>query len=395
MASIKREESADGPRWRVRYRRPDGSETSRRFDRRGSADDFAARVEHDRRAGTYIDPAGPRTTFAEMAALWVATVGHQDTTARTRDSDLRCHVLPALGRYRIGQITALELERFLRGLEASLAPTTVERIWRRTAAILAAAVRARMLTSNPAIGLGPATTARRAPLVALEEDQVEAIIAGLPGHYRAAAVLAADAGLRGGEVFGLTVGMVGLPARRRRILRVERQLITLERQAMYVRLPKEDRVREVPVGESVFDALADHMAHYRRARTEDRIGGGSAELVFATSSGAPVRRNLIDQAMVNATARAGLPKGVRFHDLRHYYASVLIAAGRPEREVGAMLGQSSAGVTATYGHLFRNSFDAARDAVDASIAARKSHREVPAASISRPRASERPPVIRK
>jgi integrase len=374
MASVKREDTSAGPRWRVRYRRPDGTETSRRFDRRGKAEDFAVKVEHDRRAGSYIDPAGPRTPFPEVVARYRAAARHAPATVAVRDTDLK-RVIKGLGRYRIGQITEVELRALLDDLEADLAPATVERVWAWLTGIFGVAVRARLIVANPTVGLAP-PSAQRPQLIPLEGDQVEAVMSALPGHYRAAAILAADAGLRQGEVFGLAPTRVGFLSRSR-VVRVERQLLTLPGEPLHLALPKGrarqagPRTRVVPVGESVTDALAEHMAAYGRAAAPDRVDGRDAELIFATLGGQPVRRNTFGDAWQRAVARAGLPAGVRFHDLRHYYAAVLIDAGLPEREIGARLGHSSAEVTARYGHLFRHADDRTRAAVDAAVARRR------------------------
>lgn len=370
MASVKREDTSQGPRWRVRYRRPDGSETSRRFDRRRLADDFAVRVEHDRRSGFYVDPTGPRTTFADMAARWQQNVNHAPATVDTRDRDLRNWVLPALGGYRLGQIGELELSAFLRTLEkADLAPATVERIWAWVTGVFGAAVRARLLTFNPTEGLAP-PPASRPLLVPLEDAQVEAVIAALPAWYRMAAYLAAGAGLRNSECCGLTASRVSLPALRRRVLPVERQLLWVTGQGLGLTLPKGGKVRAVPITEDLSDRLAAHMAEWPRSTAADRVSGGPAELVFATRYGTPVRRTALDDAFAKAVKAAGLPEGTRFHDLRHYYAAVLIDAGLPDREIGGRLGHSSAEVTARYGHLFSHADERTRAAVEAAEARR-------------------------
>ena len=369
MASVKREPTSRGPRWRVRYRRPDGTETSRRFDRRRLADDFAVTVEHDRRAGFFIDPTGPRTTFADMAARWQRTAKHAPSTAQSRDRDLRNWVLPALGRYRLDQIGEPELTGLIDHLQTSLAPATVERVWAWVTAVFAAAMRARLLTFNPTRGLAP-PPASRPLLVPLEDDQVTAVIAALPAWYRAAAHLAAGAGLRVSECCGLTASRVTLPALRRRVLTVERQLLWLPGQGLELSLPKGGKARAVPVTEDLCDRLAAHMADWPRATVADRVAGAPAELVFATRYGTPVRRTALDDAFAKAVRAAGAPDGTRFHDLRHYYAAVLIDAGLPDREIGARLGHSSSEVTARYGHLFSHADDRTRAAVEAAEARR-------------------------
>ncbi|MBO0730188.1 MAG: tyrosine-type recombinase/integrase [Acidimicrobiaceae bacterium] len=368
MASIKRENGPRGPRWRVAYRRPDGSPTSKRFDRRHAAEDFAAEVEHTRRAGTYVDPAGPRTTVADMTARWAATAAHKPSTIYTRDGDLKNHVLPALGRHRLGQVTPLELRAFMRELEAKMAPSTAARIWSWVSAIFAAAVEAGMLARSPAAGLGWPKVPRPS-LVPLDSAQVEALRAHMPAHYQPAVSLAADAGLRLGEVTGLTPERIGFLARQR-VIRVERQLRSQPAPAGLA-LPKGDHSRVVPVPEATTEALAEHLARFSRARVPDRVSGGTAELVFATNRGGPVLAAILESALRRAAAQAGLPPGIRFHDLRHYYAAVLIDAGLAEREIGIRLGHSAQAVTARYGHLFPTADDRTRAAVEAAIAARR------------------------
>ena len=72
--------------------------------------------------------------------------------------------------------------------------------------------------------------------------------------------------------------------------------------------------------------------------------------------------------------RAGLPTGTRFHDLRHYYASLLIRHGESVKTVQVRLGHASARETLdTYSHLWPDSEDATRAAIDAVLGAGSSH----------------------
>jgi integrase len=67
----------------------------------------------------------------------------------------------------------------------------------------------------------------------------------------------------------------------------------------------------------------------------------------------------------------GLPTGFRFHDLRHYYASLLISSGADVKVVQARLRHASAKTTLdTYAHMWPDSDDSTRAAVDKVLAAR-------------------------
>src|ERR1044072_7822147 len=83
--------------------------------------------------------------------------------------------------------------------------------------------------------------------------------------------------------------------------------------------------RASPRPRVVIDALAQHLG---------RFGTGDDELVFTTEQGHPIRRTGFSaKVWIPSVARAGLPKGTHFHDLRHYYASLLIRHGESVKVV--------------------------------------------------------------
>ncbi len=108
--------------------------------------------------------------------------------------------------------------------------------------------------------------------------------------------------------------------------------------------------------EVVGSALAAHLARYRP---------GSYGLVFTSRTGNPLRRNTAGEMWYRTRAAAGLPEWATFHDLRHFYASLLIAKGCSVKAVQRRLGHQSAMETLdTYGHLWPDSDDETRQAID-------------------------------
>lgn len=80
------------------------------------------------------------------------------------------------------------------------------------------------------------------------------------------------------------------------------------------------------------------------------------------------RRSSFGDCWREAVEKAGLPKGTRFHDLRHYYASTLIAANLNPKSIQRRLGHATISETFdTYGHLFPDDEDLGRGAIDAKI----------------------------
>ncbi len=104
MASIERRKTSKGePRYEVRYRTPDGTERSRTFPTRRKAETYAAIAEADKARGSWIDPRDANLTLREVADRWLASnPTKRPTTVATDELMLRVHILPKLGRRRVG-----------------------------------------------------------------------------------------------------------------------------------------------------------------------------------------------------------------------------------------------------------------------------------------------------
>jgi integrase len=272
---------------------------------------------------------------------------------------MRLYVLPVLGDRPLGQVRASEVQALARGLSDRLAPSTVAVVYRHVAAVFAAAVRDRRIASSPCVGI-TLPKRHRPPVEPLPTEAVHALTEAMPARYRGLVTLAAGTGLRQGECFGLAVDQVDFL---RRSIRVGQQLVTVSGKPPYLGPPKtEASIRTVPLPSVVGETLAAHIAAYPP---------GQWGLVFTTVKEAPIYRGgMFHGAWVNAVRAAGLPAGTRFHDLRHYFASLLIRHGESVKTVQARLGHASAGETLdTYSHLWPDSEDRTRDAVDAALGA--------------------------
>lgn len=252
-----------------------------------------------------------------------------------------------------------EVQAWVKGRAEVLAPATVEVAYRYLAAIFAAAVEDRLIPATPCKGVRlPKVEA--AQVVPLATEAVEALIDAVPDRYRAMVVLAAGTGLRQGEAFGVTTSRLDFL---RRSLKVDRQLVLLPGAPPYLAPPKTAASRRtVPLPDVVLEAVAAHLAAFPAGEGED-------SLVFTAPAGGGIRRNRFSESVWQpAVARAGLPKGTHFHDLRHFYASLLIRHGESVKVVQARLGHASASETLdTYSHLWPDSEDRTRLAVDSVL----------------------------
>jgi integrase len=346
-------------RYRTRWREyPGGPQKTRHFDRKGDAQQFLDGVRGDLAHGPYIDPAEARTLFRDYAEAWRAGQVHRPSTAAQAETYLRLHAYPTLGLRSIGSIRRSEVQAWVKSISGELAPGSVELVYRWVSTIFKAAVGDRLIAASPCIRI---SLPKRADteVVPLGVSEVEALVVAVPERYRALIVFAAAMGLRQGECFGLTVDRVDFL---RRHVRVDRQLVSALRGVPGSGPPKSKAgFRTVPMPEVVCTTLAEHLARY---------GPGPAGLVFTNTFGRPLRRNTVGDMWHRAALQASLPEWATFHDLRHFYASLLISRGCSVKAVQKRLGHQSAMETLdTYGHLWPDRDDETRNAVDQVLAA--------------------------
>jgi integrase len=356
MPSI--EKRTDGM-WRARWREsPGGPQRAKHFDRKIDAERFLDGVRGDLARGVYIDPDAGKTTFKEYAEAWRKAQVHRASTATSVEQQLRLHVYPTIGERRLGSIRPSEIQAFVRGLGERLAPGTVEAIYGRVAAVFNAAMRDRLIASSPCVDVKRPRPAPTSTLEVLTTEQVLALAGAVLGRYRALIITAAGTGLRPGELFGLTLDRVDFL---RRHVRVDRQLVRVRGTGVELApLKTSSSYRTVPLPRTVGDALAAHLARWP---AHDELG-----LVFTNERDAPIQQYPFSAMWERARASALVPPWATPHDLRHYYASLLIRSGASVKVVQTRLGHASATTTLdTYGHLFPDEEDRTRDAIDAEL----------------------------
>ena len=120
--------------------------------------------------------------------------------------------------------------------------------------------------------------------------------------------------------------------------------------SLELRAPKHGSERTVTLPDRLLELLAAHIEHH--VEDDDTDGW-----LFRTPNGTPPHQNTVGHQWRKATRASGLD-GLRLHDLRHFYASGLIASGCDVVTVQRPLGHASANTTlATYSHLWPDTDD--------------------------------------
>lgn len=340
--------------WRARWRTPAGDTRSKVYDRKRDADAQVAEVESAKHRGAYVDPGRGRVRVRDYAEAWAAA---QDWKDRTRKDwpvvwkRLDAHV----GGLRLDEVDRLTLEQTRAKLAEDYARGTVEQSMHKLGAVLRHAYASGVVGRDATAGVA-ASPRRRAddPTGKVTPDEVPtrsealAILAGTPADYRAAVALGL-AGLRIGEVLGMTAECIDLPARE----------VTVERQTdgYSISTPKGEKRRTIIVPGLVAVEL--------RRRLRDRPvswlfpGGGK--------DGQMHRNRFYAVGWHPALTGAGLGR-FRFHALRHFCASSLLAEGAPLVAVAAYLGNTAEVVSRTYAHWLRDDREVPATVLDRMLA---------------------------
>ena len=296
--------------------------------------------------------------MGELAERWYATtVTLKPKTREDYRSLLHNHVLPAFGNRAVASLDTLAVRAWLAGLVSrGLSPSRAKHAYYVLYAVLEAAIQAGALVRNPAAGVRPPRSHSR-EMHFLSAAEVERLAEAIVPPYGVLVRVAAYTGLRAGEIAALRVKRLDLLRGTVRVVEaaseVGGRLIagpTKTHAERTVRLPR---------------FLRDELAAYLASPPRDRDA-----FVFTAPKGGPLRHhNFYQRQFCPALVRAGLPAQIRFHDLRHTCASLLIAQGAHPKAIQAHLGHSSIQVTMDrYGHLFPDALEHLADRLDAARA---------------------------
>jgi integrase len=343
MAHVERRKRNGKLRYRARYLDPSGRERSKTFDTKRKADQFLARVEVDKSVGSWVDPTRGRVTVDEWATRWLATVVHLKPKTRAGyESILEAHVRPKLGTVPIARVDTVAVREFVSNLTGQgLGAGTVRNSYNVLRSICATAVEAGAIKVSPCRGV-KLPRPDRDEMVFLDAPQVDRLDRVLGEPAGTLVVFAAFTGLRAGEIGALRVGRVDL-------LRGTVDVVESYAEvhgALVLGATKTYERRTVRMPRFLCDRLGEHLAREGLTKLSD--------LVFTDSARGPLRHsNFYRRTFKPAVIAAGLPEGLRFHDLRHTCAALLIAQGAHPKAMMERFGHSSVTVTLDrYGHLF-------------------------------------------
>jgi integrase len=386
--SVKRERNdrwGKGKRWLSVWHDESGAERSRAFATKEPADKHWQAMETDRERGEYLDPRAGRELLAGIGRRWLASRVVDPSTAIRYESLWRLHVEPTFGRRQVRAIRPSQVQAWLAGLAEKLGNSTAAGAYLVLQGCLDLAIADGMIKRSPA--RSPVVSKPRAGLGGKVQPWPDAWVGAVtdahPDHLRLLPVLMTGCGLRIGEATAVALEDFDFAEK---ILHVRRQLKKLGEEHIYA-LPKNDLERDAPLPDWAAAAVGIHTASHAPWSCTlpwEKLAGKAQthNLLFQWPDGSYVRyRTYSEQVWKPALSAVGvIPKPdtdrrgrLRYettrkegpHQLRHYYASVMLNGGVSIKELAEYMGHHDPAFTLrVYSHLQAGSHERARKVFD-------------------------------
>ncbi|WP_053057784.1 tyrosine-type recombinase/integrase [Rubrobacter aplysinae] len=308
-------------------------------------------------------------TVEEYVTRWLEDSAKGNIAPRTYHNyrlQLNRHIIPALGKRKLDKLTPPQIQRLYRSkLDDGLSPSSVRYIHAVLHRALEQAVKWQLIPRNPADSVDPPKV-RQQELQPLDAEQARKLLEAASGdRLECLYVVSLTIGLRAGEALGLKWSDIDLEEGK---LRVSRQLQRMrDGGGLVFSEPKNASRRTVDLPERTVEALKLH----RRRQAEERLiadSYGDQDLVFATTRGTPLdAQNVVNRSFKPLLKRAELPD-IRFHDLWHTCATLLLGRGVHPKMVQHLLGHSTIAMTLDrYSHWVPSMGRQAADGMDAAL----------------------------
>jgi integrase len=331
---------------------------------RKAAADKLTEAMANRNKGIVFDDGN--ITVSEFLSIWLSDCVKDTITASTferYESIVKLHISPTLGRLKLRILTPAHVQGLYRGrLNSGLSPATLRKIHTVLHKALSHAVKWSLIPRN-------VTEAAAAPRLAPEEmrplssEEARSLLeAASNDSLEALYVMAVHTGMRQGELLALKWSDINLEGRTVSV----RRTLTREGGRYCIGEPKTKKSRRtIKLTIAATETLRKHLA--RQIDEMGRLGDLYRDrgLVFTTTTGSTVNpSNIRQRSFKKLLNRAGLPP-IRFHDLRHTCATLLLTSNVHPKIVQEMLGHANVAITLdTYSHVIPGIGDQAAAALE-------------------------------
>ena len=341
MATILKYKTKDGYRWRVRWWDEDEKQVSKTFDRQSIAKDFMVKLENDMREGFYTAPTNIKVS--EFLNQWLDgyKTSVSPSTARSYQVNIN-HINKYIGSKQLQRLMPMDIENAYKELSQTLNGTSILYIHRTLSRAFKQAEKQKLITRNVFTLVETPKKNKDNVSSFIHPDDLHKYLKAFEGDYLYPAVcLAVFAGLRRGEILGLQWSDI------------KNGNLIIRNNMSYdgLRPPKSGKTRIVPISAPIEKILKTQKNWQRENKEKMWSKYFRSDFVITRKDGTLIDPKLLSRRFGEVQKRYNLDP-VRFHDLRHTAASLMILEGVPLKTVSDILGHRSISITADiYGHV--------------------------------------------
>jgi integrase len=319
------------------------------------ANDFALKVEHDKKAGVFIDPKLGDITVFDWCSRRIRQHQGADNSRVVYKTVLDNHIKPAIGDKAIRRLTREHVQDLLLETMPKAVGHSVT-VSARTLLVGAPseAVRAGRIPSNPAVGIRLPAVQEAAEFIVPTRKQLDVIAGGMSADWSLSVWLMRGCGLRIGEALAVSEASI-----RGHVLRVSEQVYKWPMKLAPLKARKPGEYRDVPLPQYVATRIDQHLAAHGTS-PDGHLFLGRKQVIPS--------QNTIREQFMSVAKDAGLPPEFTPHDLRHVFASVALSNNIPITDVSRWLRHRSVDLTyRIYSHFVPDAFERGGDVLDAEF----------------------------
>lgn len=300
--------------------------------------------------GTWIEPQN--ILLKDFALEWIQNYRHQlrETTAEQYESKILNWIIPALGHYKVQDIKPIHAQTFSRNLLDNLEPSTAHKIYAIAKLVMNHAVNMEIISVNPLNKVSIIKETKR-HVETWSFDQLKLFLNIAKKHnefYYRIFVLAAYTGLRKGEILGLRKEDVDFE---RQVIYIKQSIAETKKGVQVSPLKTPSSYRQVAIDPFLLSILKEQIHKNNEMKLKLGLEYQDAGLVFCHVDGIPYRPTSLNRPFRKLIELSGVPE-IRFHDLRHTHASLLLEMNVNPKIVADRLGHSTVKITLdTYTHV--------------------------------------------
>jgi len=288
---------------------------------------------------------GAQMVLGKYLEQWLVTV---KTSVRPKTYEqykqiVTSHIVPILGRIKLKDVRPDHIQSLYNNkLKSGTSNRTVRMIHSVLHVSLAQALKMGLIGRNPADAVTRPKLVKK-EMKTLTDTQVQTLLLAVRGtRYEALYLLAVTTGIRQGELLGLKWADLDWVTRH---LSVQRQLQRLPGHGMVFSEPKSASGRRViALGSATIEKLREHYKHQQL----ERLAAGELwienDLIFPTIIGTPIEGSNLIRTFKSLLRAYNLPN-IRYHDLRHTAATLMLQQGIHPKVVQERLGHSQISMT--------------------------------------------------